>query len=47
MRFTSCIGPRVMVIGSKSSGKNSLCKILLNYSVIYGWNPIYCDLDPD
>lgn len=36
-----------MVVGSKSSGKNTLCKILLNYSAVYGWNPIYVDLDPD
>ncbi len=23
----------------------SLCKILANYAMKSGWNPIYCDLD--
>lgn len=47
MKAVSEFGPRVLIIGSKSSGKNTLTKTLLNYSSVYGWKPIYVDLDPD
>lgn len=55
MKSVSEFGPRVLIIGSKSSGKSmwiiyqldTLTKTLLNYSSVYGWKPIYVDLDPD
>lgn len=31
--------------GSNQSGKSTLCKILVNYSLKLGWTPIFCDLD--
>jgi len=30
-------GPNLLVTGSQQSGKSSLCKILVNYSVKQGW----------
>ncbi|CAD8177041.1 unnamed protein product [Paramecium octaurelia] len=44
---TDKIGPRLLVLGSHSCGKNTLCKTLINYSLVYGWKPIYVDIDPD
>ncbi len=38
------IGPRVLIIGSKCSGKRSLTKIFINYSIKNGFKPIYADL---
>lgn len=39
--------PRVLVIGPESSGKTSLCKMLVNYGVrtLPGWTPILANLD--
>ena len=38
-------GPRVFITGNAQSGKTSISKILVNYSVKLGWTPIYVDLD--
>ena len=39
------IGPRVVVTGSRASGKTTLCNILANYAVKLDWNPLLVDLD--
>ena len=39
------IGPTLLVTGSATSGKSTICKILINYSLKLGWTPILCDLD--
>eukprot|EP00918_Siedleckia_nematoides_P081145 GHVU01178034.1.p1 GENE.GHVU01178034.1~~GHVU01178034.1.p1 ORF type:complete len:170 (+),score=14.76 GHVU01178034.1:581-1090(+) len=39
------VGPRVLIVGSKSSGKTTVARILLNYAVRQGWTPLYVDLD--
>uniref|UniRef100_A0A7S1JA38 Protein CLP1 homolog n=1 Tax=Eutreptiella gymnastica TaxID=73025 RepID=A0A7S1JA38_9EUGL len=39
-------GPRVMICGPQNSGKNSLCRILLNYGTRMGKCMVYADLDP-
>ncbi len=36
---------QVLICGSAFSGKTSACKILINYAVKTGWNPLYVDLD--
>jgi polyribonucleotide 5'-hydroxyl-kinase len=33
------------VCGSAFSGKNTLCKILINYAIKSNWKPIFVDLD--
>jgi len=38
-------GPRVMVVGPTDVGKSTLCKLLLNYAVRSGRQPIYVDID--
>lgn len=38
-------GPTVMVVGHADSGKTSLCRILLNYSVNNSHKPMFVDLD--
>lgn len=38
-------GPRVMLIGPQDSGKTSLAKILINYSVRQGERPLFANLD--
>ena len=38
-------GPRVFVTGKAQSGKTSVCKILVNYSLRLGWTPIFADID--
>eukprot|EP00923_Selenidium_pygospionis_P029138 GHVN01051968.1.p1 GENE.GHVN01051968.1~~GHVN01051968.1.p1 ORF type:complete len:203 (+),score=20.93 GHVN01051968.1:121-729(+) len=38
--------PRVLITGAISSGKSSLCQILLNYGVRRGWSPCFVELDP-
>jgi polyribonucleotide 5'-hydroxyl-kinase len=38
-------GPRVFIAGNKESGKTSICKTLVNYSLKMGWNPILADLN--
>ncbi|KAK9455082.1 Pre-mRNA cleavage complex II protein Clp1-domain-containing protein [Dipodascopsis uninucleata] len=39
-------GPKVLIIGPKSSGKTTLAKILLSYAVRMQRSPIYVNLDP-
>ena len=39
------VGPKVMIVGPTDSGKTTLSKILLNYAVRKGHQPIYVDLD--
>ena len=39
------LGPNILVTGSNQSGKSTLCKILVNYSLKLGWTPLLCDLD--
>lgn len=38
-------GPRVLITGSGSSGKSSLCSLLCTYAVRAGWTPIFVELD--
>ncbi|KAI9292328.1 Pre-mRNA cleavage complex II Clp1 [Neoconidiobolus thromboides FSU 785] len=38
-------GPRVLILGPKDSGKTSICKILLNYSLRQKRRPLFIDLD--
>ena len=39
------IGPRILIIGSASSGEKEFCHTLINYSLKLGYTPIFCDLD--
>jgi polyribonucleotide 5'-hydroxyl-kinase len=39
------VGPSLLVTGSQQSGKSTLCKMLVNYSIKQGWTPIFVDLD--
>lgn len=39
------IGPSILITGSNHSGKSTLCRILVNYSIRLGWRPILVDLD--
>jgi polyribonucleotide 5'-hydroxyl-kinase len=36
-------GPVVVVVGPPDSGKTSLVKILANYAIRAGWNPLLVD----
>lgn len=38
-------GPRILVAGPTDAGKSTLCRILLNYAVRCGWQPLFADLD--
>lgn len=40
--------PRILVLGPENSGKTSVCKILVNYTVRSGqsWAPLLANLDP-
>ena len=38
-------GPRIALVGPTDVGKSSLSKILCNYAVRKGWNPLFVDLD--
>lgn len=40
------IGPRVLVIGSKDSGKTTLCQILSSYATRSGFSITLADIDP-
>lgn len=40
------IGPRVAIIGSQSSGKSTLTRILLNYALKCDTSPLLVDLNP-
>lgn len=44
--LTKSMGPRVLITGAASSGKSSLCQILINYGVRKGWHPCFVELDP-
>lgn len=39
------VGPSILVTGTNYSGKSTLCRILVNYSLRLGWRPILCDID--
>ena len=39
------IGPRVLITGSRASGKTTLSKLLCNYALKLGWQPILADID--
>ncbi|CDW77180.1 polyribonucleotide 5-hydroxyl-kinase clp1 [Stylonychia lemnae] len=39
------LGPSLLVTGSNQSGKSTLCRILINYSLKLGWTPLFVDLD--
>ncbi|KAI9137338.1 hypothetical protein BKA69DRAFT_1041789 [Paraphysoderma sedebokerense] len=39
------MGPKVMIVGSPSSGKSTLSKILLSYALKCGRTPLFVDLD--
>ena len=38
-------GPVVLVAGSQSSGKNTLCRTLINYACRLQHSPVFVDLD--
>ncbi|ORX91606.1 Clp1-domain-containing protein, partial [Basidiobolus meristosporus CBS 931.73] len=44
---TNSGGPRIMIIGPTDAGKTSLARILLNYALKRGREPIYVDMDPE
>ena len=39
------IGPKVLITGSTNSGKTTLTRILCNYILKLGWNPLLVDID--
>jgi polyribonucleotide 5'-hydroxyl-kinase len=39
------VGPSILITGSQQSGKSTLCRILINYSLKLGWRPVLADLD--
>lgn len=39
-------GPRVVITGGACTGKSSVLKTLINYSVKKEWQPVFVDLDP-
>lgn len=39
------IGPKVLVVGSAATGKTTLCHTFLNYSIKFGWTPVFVDVD--
>ncbi|EKX74033.1 conserved hypothetical protein [Theileria equi strain WA] len=39
-------GPRILVTGSPSSGKSSICMMLCNYALRNGWTPVFVEADP-
>lgn len=38
-------GPRVLVVGGAGTGKNTVCRTLVNYTAKLGWDVLYSDLD--
>lgn len=43
--YSKTMGPRVFVTGSPQTGKTTICKILVNYSLRLGWTPLFVDID--
>ncbi|KXZ44284.1 hypothetical protein GPECTOR_70g515 [Gonium pectorale] len=41
----ACRGPVVAVLGPTDSGKSTLCRLLGNWAVRSGWQPVFVDLD--
>lgn len=39
------LGPTILITGSNQSGKSTICKIFVNYSLRLGWRPVLVDLD--
>ena len=39
------VGPRILIIGSPTSGEKEFSHTLINYSLKLGYTPIFCDLD--
>jgi polyribonucleotide 5'-hydroxyl-kinase len=39
-------GPNVFITGGSGSGKTTICKMLVNYSIKLGWTPLLVDIDP-
>ncbi len=39
------IGPRIMIVGQTDTGKSTIARILCNYAVRAGWQPVYVDVD--
>jgi len=39
------IGPKVLITGSRNSGKTTLTKILCNYALKLSWTPLLVDID--
>jgi polyribonucleotide 5'-hydroxyl-kinase len=39
------LGPNILITGQRQSGKSSLSRMLLNYSLKLGYTPIFVDLD--
>ncbi|KNE59687.1 hypothetical protein AMAG_05150 [Allomyces macrogynus ATCC 38327] len=44
---TADVGPRIMVVGPRDSGKTTILKTLANYAVKGDWTPLFVDLNPD
>ena len=44
--YLKSIGPKILITGSRSSGKSTLAKIFANYALRLGWAPILMDIDP-
>eukprot|EP01132_Coremiostelium_polycephalum_P004686 gene4686-5852_t len=38
--------PRIVIVGPTDAGKSSISKILLGYSIRFGYEPVFVDLDP-
>ncbi|KAJ3360216.1 Cleavage polyadenylation factor subunit clp1 [Allomyces javanicus] len=44
---TADVGPRIMVVGPRDSGKTTIVKTLANYAVKGDWTPLFVDLNPE
>ena len=44
-RHAKQIAPGLLITGAQQSGKSTLARILVNYALKLGWQPIYVDLD--
>ena len=45
--YNNIIGPRILIIGPRTSGGKQFSHVLLNYALKLGYTPILCDLDLD